>query len=106
VIGGARLVAIEQELPAAASEVYVCIRAEDVILLKGDEARSSARNRLPATVRSVNRQGPLVRIDLDCGFPLIALLTKQACEELALAENDRVIALVKAPHIHLIPRSA
>src|SRR6266852_1498699 len=105
-IGGARLVAIEQELPAAASDVYACIRAEDVILLKGDEARSSARNRLPATVRSVNRQGPLVRIDLDCGFPLIALLTKQACEELALAENDRVIALVKAPHIHLIPRSA
>jgi len=105
-IGGARLVAIEQELPAAASDVYACIRAEDVILLKGDEARSSARNRLAATVRSVNRQGPLVRIDLDCGFPLIALLTKQACEELALAENDRVIALVKAPHIHLIPRSA
>jgi len=105
-IGGARLAAIEQELPAAASDVYVCIRAEDVILLKGDEARSSARNRLPATVRSVNRQGPLVRIDLDCGFPLIALLTKQACEELALEENDRVIALVKAPHIHLIPRSA
>ena len=48
--------------------------------------------------------GPMMRIDLECGFPLIALLTKQACEELTLKEGDRVVALVKAPHIHLIPR--
>ena len=33
-----------------------------------------------------------------------ALLTKQACEEMALKSGDAVIALVKAPHIHLIPR--
>jgi molybdate transport system ATP-binding protein len=46
-----------------------------------------------------------MRIDLDCGFPLMALLTKQACEELALKPNDRVTALIKAPQIHLIPHA-
>jgi molybdopterin-binding protein len=44
------------------------------------------------------------RIDLDCGFALTALLTRQACEELALQENDRVLAMIKATNIHLISR--
>jgi len=43
------------------------------------------------------------RIGLDCGFPLSALLTRQACEELALREGDEVVALIKAPNIHLVP---
>jgi molybdate transport system ATP-binding protein len=46
----------------------------------------------------------MMRIDLDCGFPLAALLTKQACEELALKPGDSVVALVKAPNVHIIPR--
>jgi molybdate transport system ATP-binding protein len=103
-VGGVKLATVPQGLPDAAREVFVCIRAEDVILLKGEERNSSPRNRLAATVQSVIREGPMMRIDLDCGFPLIALLTKQACEELALKEGDRVVALVKAPHVHLIPR--
>jgi len=41
---------------------------------------------------------------LDCGFPLAVLLTRQAREEMSLAKGDAVSALVKAPHIHLIPR--
>jgi len=45
-----------------------------------------------------------MRIELDCGFVLTALLTKQACEELVLQPGCKVVALVKAPHIHLIPR--
>ena len=98
------LSAVEPHLQPGTTDVHVCIRAEDVILLKGEESRSSARNQLAATVQSVAREGPMMRIDLDCGFPLIAMLTKQACEELALMEGDRVFALVKAPHIHLIPR--
>jgi len=53
----------------------------------------------------LNPEGPLVRIELDCSFPLSALLTRQACEELALQQGDGVLALVKAPNIHLIPRA-
>ena len=61
----------------------------------------SARNHLPATVRSVARDGPLARVELDCGFGLTALLTKQSCEEMQLNPGDRVTAQVKAPHVHL-----
>jgi molybdopterin-binding protein len=35
---------------------------------------------------------------------LKALLTRQACDELALKAGAAVVALIKAPHIHLIPR--
>ena len=47
----------------------------------------------------------MLRIHLDCGFPLSALLTRQACEELALQEGNSVVALIKAPNVHLVPRS-
>jgi molybdopterin-binding protein len=103
-VGSTRLRAIEQNLPANAREVFVCIRAEDVILLKGEDVPSSPRNRLPGIVQSVAREGPLMRVEMDCGFRLAALLTKQACEELALTAGDRALALVKAPDIHLIAR--
>lgn len=101
-IGNRKLVALAPDLPADAAEVWVCIRAEDVILVKGEPGQSSPRNSLPAVVRGLSREGPMMRIELDCGFPLAALLTKQACEELALVENDSVLALIKAPQIHLI----
>jgi molybdate transport system ATP-binding protein len=102
--GPTPLVSAAQNLPANTREVYVCIRAEDVMLLKGGDVPGSARNHLAAAVKSVTREGVLMRVELDCGFALAALLTKQACEELALQPGARVVALVKAPHIHLIPR--
>jgi molybdate transport system ATP-binding protein len=105
-VGSALLTAVEGNLPANTREVYVCIRAEDVILLKGGDSPSSARNHLAATVRSVTREGPFLRVEVSCGFTLTVLLTRQAGEELALETGDRVVALVKAPQIHLIPRSA
>lgn len=103
-VGSTMLSAAEQNLPADATGVYVCIRAEDVILLQTGEIASSARNRLAAIVQTVVREGPFMRVELDCGFPLAVLLTKQACDEMALEYGKQVVALVKAPHIHLIPR--
>jgi molybdate transport system ATP-binding protein len=105
-IGEQRLLAAGGELSPETKEVYVCIRAEDVILMKGEPARSSPRNCLASVVKGLTPEGPMVRIELDCSFPLSALLTRQACEELALKEGERVMALVKAPNIHLIPRIA
>jgi molybdate transport system ATP-binding protein len=104
-LGETRLLAAASDFPKDAAEAFVCIRAENVLLLKSGEAVSaSARNRLPAIVKSLIREGPMWRIDLDCGFALTALLTRQACEELALQENDRVLAMIKATNIHLISR--
>jgi molybdate transport system ATP-binding protein len=83
-VGTAKLSAVGPEIPREANAVHVCIRAEDVILVKGADAPSSARNHLPGIVKSVAREGLFMRVDLDCGFPLAALVTRQACEELVL----------------------
>jgi molybdate transport system ATP-binding protein len=101
-VGAARLVAMAPE--GLGSDAYVCIRAEEVVIERGPIGHSSARNRLEARVRSIVPEGPMVRIGLDCGFSLTALVTRPACEELALRPRESVIALLKAPAIHLIPR--
>jgi len=101
-VGETKLTALRQDL--CTRDVFVCIRGEDVILMKGADQPSSPRNHLPATIISITPEGPILRIALDCGFPLSAFLTRQAVEELALHPNDRVLALVKAPNVHLIPR--
>jgi molybdate transport system ATP-binding protein len=99
--GCVRLTALADMLPTVAQRVYVCIRAEDVVLSDTD-IHVSARNRLHAVVRSLVTEGPLVRIELDCGFPLKALLTRQACAELGLHKDCSVTAMIKVPQIHLI----
>ncbi len=103
-VGDTLLSAVDPSLPLGAGDVHVCIRAEDVALTTEENAPGSQRNRLPAVVRAVAPEGPMTRVDLDCGFPLSALLTKQSCEELALQPKARVLAVIKAPHVHLIPR--
>ena len=99
-----QLAATPRDLPANTRDVHVCIRAENVILIKGLDQPGSSRNHLPATLCSVAREGALVRVDLDAGFPLVALLTPQACDEMRLQPGDKVFALIKAPNVHLIPR--
>jgi molybdopterin-binding protein len=84
--------------------VYVCIRGEDVAIQRGETGMTTVRNQLPATIRSLIPEGPLVRIGLDCGFELTALVTRPACEELQLQVGDHVTANLKAPAIHLIAK--
>lgn len=66
---------------------------------------ASARNRLPARVVSVQPGSPLLCVELDAGFPLFALVTRPACEELALQPGTSVTAVVKAPAVHLLNRT-
>ena len=84
--------------------VFVCIRGEDVTLERGVPLQTSARNRLPGKIVSLVSEGPTVRIQLDCGFPLTALVTRPSVEQLQLREGETVTVLVKAPAIHLVPR--
>ncbi len=102
-VGAARVLAVAPDSPGR--EVFVCIRGEDVALqwASGD---SSPRNQLSAVVEALTPEGPLVRVGLDCGFPLVALVTRPACADLGLQVGDRLTAVVKAPAVHLIPRSA
>jgi molybdate transport system ATP-binding protein len=104
-VGETRIVALDEGLAPGAEHVHVGIRAEDVTLVADLDVAGSPRNRWPATVRAIHGDGPAVRVDLDCGFPLAAILTKRALEDLRLAPGSRVVAWVKAPRVHLIARS-
>ena len=102
-VGDVKLVAVAADFPADAAEAHVCIRAEDVMLVEDSLPQASARNRFSATVVSVKRDGALVRVELDCGFLLKALLTPQAAAEMKLRPRTAVGVLIKAPQVHLIP---
>lgn len=85
-------------------DVFVCIRAEDVVLERGETGTTSARNRVVGIVRDVMAAGALVRVSLDCGFPLVAAVTRAAVEDLHLESGMRVSASIKAGAVHLVPR--
>jgi len=89
----------------AADEVFVCIRPEDITLQRGVADRDSARNHLTGLVASLIPEGPLVRVALDCGFPLVALVTRTACRELGLRDGDGITAVIKAISVHVIARN-
>jgi molybdate transport system ATP-binding protein len=101
--GTAELLALSAGL--APGPVYVCIRGEDVTLERNPEPQTTARNRLPGRIVSLLPEGPLLRVLLECGFPLTALITRPAADQLGLQPGDQVIALIKAPAIHLVPRT-
>ena len=102
-VGDVKLVAMAADFPPETREAHVCIRADEVILVAEALPEASARNRFSATVVALERDGPLVRVELDCGFPLKALLTPQAAAEMKLQPRAAVGVLIKAPQIHLIP---
>jgi molybdate transport system ATP-binding protein len=86
-----------------ATDVFVCIRAEDVILEPFDAGLTSARNRLTGTILSVTSVGALVRVEIESGFVLTAMVTRSAAEDLCLSPGLRVSAAVKAGAVHLVP---
>ncbi|HSU56527.1 MAG TPA: ABC transporter ATP-binding protein, partial [Candidatus Dormibacteraeota bacterium] len=104
-VGAQKLVAAKTALSPGAKSVFVCIRAEDVLLVKGEPPKTSSRNSLPSIVRDLIAEGPMMRVELDCGFPLKALLTRQACNELGLQKGSQLLALIKAPNVHLVERA-
>jgi molybdate transport system ATP-binding protein len=88
------------------NEVYVCVRAEEVTLQKAEGTPGSARNRLGGEIVEITPTGPLMQVVLDVGFRLVAFVTNQAVEELTLKGREKVVAVIKAPAIRLIPCSA
>ena len=72
--------------------MFVCIRAEDVILETSPRGDVSARNQLTGRVTAIQPEGGVVRVTVDCGFSLSALITRPACEELRLTEGSTITA--------------
>jgi len=82
--------------------VLASIRAEDVALTRDTAHASTQRNRLNGVVRAMAIEGPLARVELDCGFPLASLVTAQSAADLNLAPGESLAAVVKTTAVHVI----
>jgi tungstate transport system ATP-binding protein len=102
-IGGTAIEAVSNY--PVGKEVYACIRPEDITLALFS-IQSSARNSFQAEVTRVTTLGPLSRVEINCGFRLVALVTKISTEELNLQAGREVYAIFKATGVHIIERKA
>ncbi|MCS7260609.1 MAG: ABC transporter ATP-binding protein [Anaerolineae bacterium] len=85
--------------------VWVCLRPEDVTLWSEDAVgESSARNRLIGHVVHLRPVGSQVRVTVDCGFPVVALITRHSAQALSLNLGQRVMIAFKASAVHLVGR--
>ncbi|MHB8772444.1 MAG: ABC transporter ATP-binding protein [Syntrophales bacterium] len=103
VAGGREVEAVGQV--EIGSAVLCCVRPEQVTLSPNPAPPgSSARNVFTGTIRQITPLGLFHRIRMDCGFDLVAYVTRQSLEELGLAEGKQVSASFKATAVHVILR--
>lgn len=82
--------------------VVICIRPEHVVIsLTSQEAATSARNIFPCTISKIVQLGLFTKVYLDCGFSLVAAITNQSLESLALHTGSQVFASFKATAVHV-----
>jgi len=86
-----------------------CVHPEDVAVFRSPPASGSTslRNVVEGTVGEVIESGRLRRVRIACrGFTVVALVTRSACDELALTVGATVYAAFKATAVQVIPRSS
>ncbi len=83
--------------------VYLLIRPEDITLTPARDI-TSARNTFRGRIVKATRIGPLVHIKADCGFPLLAVVTRKSAQELELDTGREVYASFKVTAMHTIKK--
>ena len=102
-VGNAQLIAADPK--DNQTDYFVCIRGENITLETGRAAQSSARNHIPGIVREIAPAGSVWKVTVDVGCDVVALVTKQALEDLSLTTGTQVFAVFKASAVHLIGRN-
>ena len=83
--------------------VILCIRPENVTLsTQPFKEGSSARNVVPGRIVKITPLGFYQKVQLDCGFLLVAYITNHSLEELSLIEGKEVRASFKATAVTVI----
>jgi tungstate transport system ATP-binding protein len=83
--------------------VNVLIRPEEITLAISRNI-TSARNTFKGRVVSIGYQGPLVRIQLECGFPVLSLITRRSADEMNIAMGSELYASFKATSTKVVKR--
>ena len=84
-------------------KVHVLIRPEEITLAL-NKTTTSARNIFEGRIESLLPVGILVRVEVDCGFPLLVVITRMSAEDLGLTIGKKVYLSFKATAIHVIKR--
>ncbi len=85
--------------------VTLGIRPENVTLVVPPiQEATSARNVFPGVVEKIVPMGLYYKVQLQCGFPLVAYITTHSLENLKLEEGKEVIASFKATSIQVVKR--
>ncbi len=100
---GGQSVKVAQAAPPG-ERMRLCLRAEDVTLKTGSPPPGAALpvNRLKGIVARLSPVGLHVRVLVDCGFPLTALVTQRAVEEMRLGEGVEVTVQFRSTAPHLL----
>ena len=100
---GRALVSVTATPPESATNVLLLIAPDDIVIARSRGA-SSERNAFEGRVAAVETIGRRVRVTLDCGFPLVAHVTRQSARDLSLSAGGTVTASFKATVPHLLAR--
>lgn len=105
VVNGVNIDIVSDLVPGTGVTMF--LRHEDITLSLPSEhvMQSSARNQLPGKVAKVFPNGSQIRVTVDCGFPLVSIITMRSYEEMSLAPYKDVICTFKATAIHLIKKT-
>ena len=88
--------------PEQCENITVGIRSSDIILASEEPKGTSARNRLPGTVASLEPRPPGFEVTLDCGVPLRAQVTGAAMAEMGIKPGQSIWAVFKASSCFLV----
>jgi tungstate transport system ATP-binding protein len=102
-VAGREIEAIGDSYPG--ESVVFCIRPENVTLSTHmAREETSARNIFPGRITRISSLGFYQKVQLDCGFPLVAYVTNHSMGTLSLREGKEIVASFKATAIHVIRR--
>ncbi|MBI4705342.1 MAG: ABC transporter ATP-binding protein [Deltaproteobacteria bacterium] len=93
-VGELRIAASGPVPPETYEEVVAAVRAEDIGLTREppDGAGAAAGNVLPGTVTEHRTIGPMIEVTLDCGTPVVALVSRRVWADLETEPGRRLYA--------------
>jgi len=87
------------------AKVWTLVRTEDVTFSL-QETSTSARNTFNGPITRMTPVATLVRIEIDCGFALVGVVTAKTVSEMGLEIGTVLFASFKATAIHVIHRQS
>jgi molybdopterin-binding protein len=90
----------------AGDQLVMGLRPEVIVLspMPHNGVHTSARNSVMGHIVRITPMGAQARVVVDCGFPLVSLITQGSVSELGLEQGMSVRATFKASAAHTIRR--